>query len=346
MNIKMSNRRRALKALGLAPVLAAASAFPRLSWGQPLTKVRCGYIHTIAVDGQIWAGEQIGAWKKEGLEMEFIKFDSGLAIFQAMIGGGIDMLSVGAYISNFPASGQGKAFLINSIEYATAQLWVRTDQRINTFADLKGKRISTAIGSTADVFLRHALAANGVNPAKDVEIVNQRMPDAVASFISGAVPAVALWVPFNLAVEKNAPTAKMLVDASAYYPQSAIIGGWVASNEFYQKRQDVIQRVVRAWVAANDHLVGKPDEMLAPIQAKHYPDVPLDSLRAMYRAAKVFPSREWAKFYRDGTVNKWLNQVTNFYVDIGALKQPLPAEKYFDPKPFLAIVEAAGAART
>jgi len=330
MSTKFGNRRLVLKALGIGAA-SAAVAVPGISRAQS-TKVRVGYIHTVAVDGQIWAGDHIGSWKKEGLDMEFIKFDSGLAIFQAMVGGSLDMLAVGAYAANFPANGQGKVFLINSIEYATAQLWVRTDKGINGFADLKGKKISTAIGSTADVFLRTALKANGINPSKDVEIINQRMPDAVSGFIAGAVPAVALWVPFNLAVAKNVPTAKMLVDASAYYPTSAIIGGWVASNEFYAKQPEVMKRVVRAWIAANDYLVSKPDEALAAIQSKQYPEVPLESLKAMYKAAKVFPSSEWSKLYKDGTVDKWLNQVSNFYVEIDAIKNPLPAQKYFDSK--------------
>ena len=45
-----------------------------------------------------------------------------------MIGGSLDMLSTGAVISNFPARGQGKVFLINDVEFATAQLWVREDR--------------------------------------------------------------------------------------------------------------------------------------------------------------------------------------------------------------------------
>ena len=60
-------------------------------------------------------------------------------------------------------------------------------------------------------------------------------------------------------------------------------------------------------------------------------------LRSMYKASKVFPSKEWVALYRDGTVHKWLNQVTNFYVGIGAIKQPVPAEKYFDTKPYLEL---------
>lgn len=336
MSTEFGKRRVLLKALSVGAAVAVAGV-PGVARAQS-TKVRVGYIHTVAVDGQIWAGEHIGSWKKEGLDMEFIKFDSGLAVFQAMVGGSIDLVAVGAYAANFPATGQGKVFLINSIEYATAQLWVRTDQGVKSFQDLKGKKISTAIGSTAHVFLHRALKANGINPSKDVEIINQRMPDAVSGFIAGAVPAVALWVPFNLAVAKNVPAAKMLVDASAYYPKSAIIGGWVASNDFYSKHPDVMKRVVRAWVAANDYLVSKPDEALAAIQSKQYPEVPLDSLKAMYKASKVFPSKEWVKLYKDGTVDKWLNQVTNFYVEIDAIQKPLPAEKYFDSKLLPSVV--------
>ena len=53
------------------------------------------------------------------------QFNTGLEIFQAMIGGSLDVLATGAVLSNFPARGQGKVFLINDIEFATAQLWVR-----------------------------------------------------------------------------------------------------------------------------------------------------------------------------------------------------------------------------
>jgi NitT/TauT family transport system substrate-binding protein len=83
-------------------------------------------------DGQIWTGQQIGPLRQGGLELELVKFTTGLELFQAMIGGSLDMLSTGAVVSNFPARGQGKVFLINNIEYATAQLWVR-DEGIKTW---------------------------------------------------------------------------------------------------------------------------------------------------------------------------------------------------------------------
>ncbi|MGH6611361.1 MAG: ABC transporter substrate-binding protein, partial [Burkholderiaceae bacterium] len=157
------NRRRFLEATGAAIGVATLHA-PAIA--QSRAKIRVGYLHTLAVDGQLWLADHLKAWGKHGLEPEFKQFTTGLELFQAMIGGSLDMLTTGAVISNFPARGQGKMFLTNCVEFATAQLWVREDQGIKNFADLKGKRIATTTGTTAHVFLDTALRANKIDPAK------------------------------------------------------------------------------------------------------------------------------------------------------------------------------------
>jgi NitT/TauT family transport system substrate-binding protein len=334
----MSMQRRSfLQALGAALGLAITGA-PAIA--QARAKVKVGYLHTLAVDGQIWTGMNRGSFAKEGLDLELVQFTTGLEIFQAMIGGSIDMLATGAVLSNFPARGQGKAFLINNVEFATAQLWVREDQGVKSFADLKGKKISTTTGTTAHVFLDSALRANNIDPGKDVELVNQRMAEAVTSFISGAVPAVALWVPFNIIVRNKVPGAKMLVDASAYYPQAAIVGGWATRADYYEKNYDVIPRIIRGWVDANDYIVRNPDAALETLQKNYYQQVPLADLKEQYKAQKMFLSDEWRRMYADGTVTKWLQQVTDFFVRFGGIQNATPASKYFETKPYLDTVKA------
>src|SRR5688500_17399407 len=83
----MINRRQAL---GLAAG-AAASSFPLPGLGQSTRKVRVGYLHTLAVDGQIWVGIQRESFAKQGLDLELRQFNTGLELFQAMIGGSLDM---------------------------------------------------------------------------------------------------------------------------------------------------------------------------------------------------------------------------------------------------------------
>jgi len=331
------NRRRLIQGMGAAATLAMVRA---PAFAQARKKVKLGYLHTLAVDGQIWTGLDRGSFAKEGVDLELAQFTTGLELFQAMIGGSIDMLATGAVLSNFPARGQGKAFLINDVEFATAQLWVREDMGVKSFADLKGKKISTTTGTTAHVFLDNALRANKLDPAKDVEIVNQRMAEAVTSFISGAVPAVALWVPFDVTVREKVPGARKIVDASAYYPQAAIVGGWATRDDFYAKNQDVIAAIIRGWVDANDWIVKNPDAALEALQKNHYQQVPLPDLKEQYKAQKMFTSPEWRKMYADGTVTKWLQQVTDFFVRFGGIQNPVPASKYFDTKPYLDTVKA------
>ncbi len=320
--------RRGFVAGGAAAVGAATLARPAIA--QAKAKVRVGYLHTLAVDGQIWTGMDNGIFDAQGLDLELRQFNTGLEIFQALIGNSLDVLATGAVLSNFPARGQGKVFLINDIEIATAQLWVRPDMGVKSFADLRGKRIATTAGTTAHVFLDRALRANNVDP-KEVELLNQAMPAAVTSFISGAVPAVALWVPFNIIARDKVPGAVKLTDASAYYPQAAIIGGWAARNDYFDANKPVLGRIAKAWAKSNDLMMSDSENALKNIQSKHYSTTPLSDIQEQFKAQKMFTSQEWTKYYTDGTVTKWLDQSTDFFMKNANLTQFTPASGYFDP---------------
>jgi NitT/TauT family transport system substrate-binding protein len=331
----MAIQRRQLIRAAAAASLGAA-ALP--AFAQARTKVKVGYLHTPAVDGHIWIGQQNGSFAKHGLDLELVQFTTGLELFQAMIGGSLDMLATGAVVSNFPARGQGKVFLMNNIEYATAQLWV--NDSIKSIADLKGKQISTTTGTTAHVFLDRALRSGNVDPAKDVQLVNQRMTEAVTSFISGAVPAVALWVPFDTTIKQKMPTAKKLVDASAFFPQAAIMGGWAARNDWYDKNQPTIAKLIAAWGEANAMITGNPDGAAEMLQKSNYKEVPLPDFKEQFKASKYYTNAEWRTRYQDGTVTKWLQQVTDFFVANANIQGALKAELYFDAKPYLDTIKA------
>jgi NitT/TauT family transport system substrate-binding protein len=335
--MKISRRQflQTTTAVGIGAGVGVLGA-PAIAQSRP--KVKVGYLHTLAVDGQIWTGIDRGNFAKHNVELDLVQFTTGLELFQAMIGGSIEMLATGAVISNFPARGQGRMFLVNDVEFATAQLWVHGDQ-VKSFADLKGKKISTTTGTTAHVFLDTALRANNVDP-KDVEVVNQRMSEAVTSFISGAVPAVALWVPFNIPVKEKVKDAKMLSDASAYYPKAAIVGGWATREDFYEKNRQTCANIIRGWAEANDYMIANSEAALDALQKKHYQQVPLSDLKEQFKAQKMFTSHAWRQLYADGTVTKWLQQVTDFFVRFGGIQNPVPASKYFDPKLYLDTVNA------
>ncbi|CCD98925.1 ABC transporter substrate-binding protein [Bradyrhizobium sp. STM 3809] len=335
----MDRRRFVAASCSSLGVAAAAMSLGRPALAQARSKVRIGHLHTLAVDGQIWLADHLGAWARNGLDPQFREFKTGIELFTALSSGEIDMLTTGAVISNFPARGQGKMFLANSIEFATAQLWVREDQGIRQFSDLRGKRVATTAGTTAHVFLDNALRENQFAPT-DIELVSKPMPEAVNAFISGEVPAVALWVPFNIAVREKVTWAKKLLDAGAYYPGAAVVGGWAASAAYIAGNRAVLLRVIKAWTEGNDMLIARSNEALNVLHEKYYAQVPDRDMREQFGAMRVFPTAVWRRLYSNGAITDWLQQVSNFYARIGKIEKPVPAVDYFDPSLFLSVVKA------
>jgi NitT/TauT family transport system substrate-binding protein len=329
----MMDRRKLLKgAMGLA-VGAAAIAAPAVV--QARTRLRLGYLHVVAVDGQICIGLDHGSFDRQGIDFELSEFNTGPEAFEAMAAGKIDVLSAGGVISNHLALGAGRAFLINDIEIATAQLWVRPDLGVRTFAELKGKRIATTTRTTAHIFLDRALRANNID-ISEVELRNSSMSAAVSSFIAGEVPAVALWVPFNITVREKLPGAVKLVDASAFYPQSAVLGGWVAPHDYYANNRDVLAGIIRGWADANDYILRNSAAAADALQKNHYRNASIANITEALKAQKMFSSREWRRLYFDGTVVKWLQQVSDFFMADAGVTNAKPATEYFDPSLYLA----------
>lgn len=317
---------------------AAPGAAPATQQVLPL---KVGYLHTVAVDAHLWLGQDRGYFKQRGLEVEPVKFNDGPSLMQALTGGSLDVAVMGAVISNFPSRGQGKVFLLNDIEYQTAQLWVRPESGIKSLADLRGKQVATTRGTTAHVFLHTALKKAGVN-SSDVEIVNSAMPGAVNAFIGGAVPAVATWVPFNLEIQQRVPGAVMLDNAGNYYPEAAIMGGWVARNDLYETDKDRLNRVALAWLDTNKYIVENPDEAMKRLHEVAYSDIPLETVTESFKYEKVFPNNEWATYYKDGTAAKWIGQVEQVFVEIGAFDKYVEPKEFFDPNIYLKAYDQWG----
>ncbi len=323
----------------IAVIFMVAFAFSFIGPVSAAEKVKVGYLHTLAVDGQFWIAMEKGYFKEQGLEMEPIQFTSGIPMMQALSGGSVDVAIMGAVISNFPSRGVGKAFLINNIEYDTAMLFARPETKAKSIQDVRGQTIATVKGTTAHVFLHTALKANGIDSKKDVKIVSMDMAGAVAAFISGAVPYVATWAPFNVQIRERVPGAILISSAKDFYPDAAIIGGWVATNDAYENRRGMLEKIVKAWVPANDYLVGNPNEALKLVHAKAYSKIPFSDLKASWDAEKCQTSEAWAKMYKDGTVAKWLGQVEMVFVEIGSIGKWVDPKEFFDPSIYLSVVK-------
>jgi NitT/TauT family transport system substrate-binding protein len=87
-------------------------------------------------------------------------------------------------------------------------------------------------------------------------------------------------------------------------------------------------RVVRNGAAAADAL-----------QKSHYTQAAAADIAEAFKAQKLYSSREWKRLYFDGTVVKWLQQVSDFFMADGDVTNAVRASDYFDTGLYLAEVK-------
>ena len=76
--------------------------------------------------------------------------------------------------------------------------------------------------------------------------------------------------------------------------------------------------------------------VLESMQKDHEP-IPADIAEAL-KAQKMFSSREWKRLYSDGTVAKWLQQVSDFFMAEASVANSVRATEYFDPDLYLSTI--------
>jgi sulfonate transport system substrate-binding protein len=141
-------------------------------------------------------------YRKQGVIFTWTLFTSGPPLLEALNAGAVDFGSVGDAPGVFALSGGASLKYVavseskNPAADSSEAVIVPVTSSIRTVADLKGKRIALARGSSAHYFTYNALREAGLNITKDVDVVALQPPDARPALESGAVDAWAIWEPY------------------------------------------------------------------------------------------------------------------------------------------------------
>src|SRR5258707_1700474 len=143
--------------------------------------------------------EQLGEFKKAGVEVELINFKGGSQALTAVIGGSADVVS--GYFDhcvNLAAKNQALQAFVVYDRYPGFALVVAPKHTgaVRTVKDLAGKKVGvSAPGSSTHFFLNYMLAKNGVDP-NSVGIIGIGLEaTAVAAMEQGTVEAATMLVP-------------------------------------------------------------------------------------------------------------------------------------------------------
>ncbi|WP_046726430.1 ABC transporter substrate-binding protein [Streptomyces humi] len=126
---------------------------------------------------------------------------------------------------------------------------------LTSLTDLKGKKVSTSIGSAADGTLVRALQRAGIDPDKGISKLNQQPAVGASALSAGSVDALSQFVawPGLLAYQGK---AKALYDGAEL--NLPTFHGVTAREAFAKQRPTVLEAFLKAQAEATDYLNAHP----------------------------------------------------------------------------------------
>jgi len=209
-------------------------------------KVAVGYSGISADQLVMWVAKDTGIFVKNNLDVQLVYFTGGTTSVMAMVSGDAPLVQAsGPGIISAALAGSEAVYIVGGI--VTLDYWLMTLPEIKTPEQLKGGSVAIArFGGAADFVARFALARLGLNPLKDVTIVQTgSTPERLAAMESRRVQATVLVSPTTFIAQKKGYTLMGDVAALglAYQHQ-----GGATTRKFIREHPDVVRNFVKAYI--------------------------------------------------------------------------------------------------
>ncbi|MEU8146965.1 aliphatic sulfonate ABC transporter substrate-binding protein [Nonomuraea sp. NPDC048901] len=293
------------------------------SSGDAGTQVNFGYIGDFNGASLLAVADQQGLWKKHGIDAKTSVFTNGPLQIQALGTGDLDFGYIGPGAMWLPATGKAKVVAMNTLGNADR---VIAQAGTGSMADLKGKTIGVPEGTSGDMILTLALKKAGLAKT-DVKIVPMDAATIVSAFTSKQIDAAGFWYPAIATIKKAVPDLVELAKNEDFADTVSFPTAFVAGNDVVAKDQGKTQKVIAVLRDAIQYRSEHLDETIAAT-AKML-NQPAEQVKADAANSKVLSLSELDGYTKDGTIDKWLTGMNDYFVGAGKLTGAVAPKTYY-----------------
>jgi NitT/TauT family transport system substrate-binding protein len=236
------------KIIGLAICSLTTSVFSSSPVNAQLTKINIGYS---AISGDAlpaWVAKDAGIFEKNGLDVQLVFFSGGTTAVMALVSADTPIAQLaGPAVVNSVMAGSDATLIVGGVTSLNYYLLSRPE--IKTPEQLKGGSVAISrFGSSSDFIARYALSKIGLNPGKDVTIVQIGSTTArVDAALTGRVQATVVQPPASIIAQKRG--MNVLADLPklglVYQHTSA-----ATTKKYIREHPDIVRRYVKSQIEA------------------------------------------------------------------------------------------------
>lgn len=240
--------------------LCAAPAAPPVKTRPELTRLNIGLPVPAISFLPAWVADQKGFFKEEGIgEVKILAFRGDADVVQALAGGSVD-INIASLTGLVTTMASGQKFKGVWAGYNMPYFDWYAQPKFKSIAETKGGRYAvTKYGALTDFLTRYALRKAGLDPEKDVKILQLGgSPQSLAAMEAGQIEATILSPPTShMAAEKGFVKLMSQKDQIAPdWPTHVVY----AKEEFIARNPNTVKAFLRATGKAIEWIKAKPDE--------------------------------------------------------------------------------------
>lgn len=290
-------------------------------------KLSIAYMPNYASLWSVVTGINQGYFAEEGFEVELVEFADGPTIIAAMESGTIDMGYIGPGAHKLCINGRAKIFTLSQLGNADHVL-ASKKAGIETTADLKGKKVGYASGTSSEMILKYALEDAGLAWG-DIEAYEMDASALVTAMMSGSIDACAVWSPSTtIIINASGGDVFSLCSNVTFADRTVAPASWIVLNKYYENNQEVVLRFTRALYKAMDFGSDPAnfDQVAAWVAAQCATDV--ESAKAQTGDAAWPASAEIVAGAQDGTIEGYYKVQQKAFISSGDVEKEVPVTDY------------------
>jgi ABC-type nitrate/sulfonate/bicarbonate transport system substrate-binding protein len=241
-----------------------------------------GYSSASGVFAGLWVAQEGKIFEKYDIDSQLVLIASGSLMVQAMLGGELPIAGAAGSAAVDASLGGADIVMFGSMVKVPA-FYIMALPEIKTVEDLRGKTVGvTRFGSSTDFTMRYLLRKHGLEPGKDVTLIQTGDLFAAAAMLrTRTIVSAPFSSPTNLRAEEAGARALMnMGKAGVYFPHDA----FMARRSFINSNADLVRRFLKAYSEAVHRLFTDKDLSRRAI-AKYARATDARTLDAVYQYA-------------------------------------------------------------
>ncbi|MBI4452949.1 ABC transporter substrate-binding protein [Candidatus Woesearchaeota archaeon] len=254
-----------LFAIGVASVLYSLQEPTGLVLQEQMT-MKVGYL-PVVVNLPLFVALENGYFEKYNLQLNAIEAENPNHIVEALVSGNLDGAGVLAYPILFVAEARypSSIKIFNSGDETennyVASIIVRNDSKIYSIEDMKGKKVGVYTGLVQVLFLKGIMRGAGLDPEKDIEIIQIAPNMQLQGLQAGQYDALSTVEPFTTIAESKGIGKILVKNPRVIYIQNPFPSvATPLSKKFIEQNPEAAQAYILAMNDAVDFIRKNPSE--------------------------------------------------------------------------------------